>query len=238
MPPKDDHWRRTAAVFHERADEYDSWYEDSLLFEIELAALNAARGHLRPPSVEVGCGPGRFTAALGIDMGIDPAFSPLVKARQRGVVPIRARGEELPLKDKSMGSLFLILTLCFIDHPRIVLRECHRVLKPGARLLVGLIPASSSWGKSLTAKGQAGHPYYRFARLLTIQTVTDLLAHEGFDIVGGWSSLYQRPESLKNQEKPRRGLDERSGFSVIVAEKQTAKVSPLSTMNSQDNTDP
>ena len=32
-------WRQAARVFQERAAEYDNWYEDSLLFATELAAL-------------------------------------------------------------------------------------------------------------------------------------------------------------------------------------------------------
>ena len=35
--------RQSAAVFEERAAEYDRWFENSLLYEVELAALRDIR---------------------------------------------------------------------------------------------------------------------------------------------------------------------------------------------------
>ena len=44
-----DNWRQAARVFQERADEYDSWYEDSLLFTTELSALQQIATPLPDP---------------------------------------------------------------------------------------------------------------------------------------------------------------------------------------------
>ena len=52
-------------VFQERADEYDSWYENSLLFATELAAIQQITTPLAKPRLELGVGPGRFAAQVG-----------------------------------------------------------------------------------------------------------------------------------------------------------------------------
>lgn len=216
-PEEKKHWQQTAALFDERAEEYDRWYEDSLVFAVELAALRSIRTRLPGPRLEIGTGPGRFAAALGVETGIDPAMAPLLKARSRGITGIRAIGEQIPLVSGSMGSLYLILTLCFLARPDAVLGECRRVLRPDGRLILGVIPAGSSWGRLLAAKGAQGHPYYRFARFLSLARVTTLLTENRFSVMESRSTLFQSPDSLKEMEKSKPGLDEQAGFCVLVA---------------------
>ncbi|MCG2824383.1 MAG: hypothetical protein L6364_11985, partial [Desulfobulbaceae bacterium] len=62
--------RQAAGVFDERAEEYDAWFEGSLLFAIERAALQELTTPLASPKLEVGVGPGRFAEALGVEFGI------------------------------------------------------------------------------------------------------------------------------------------------------------------------
>ena len=53
-------WHQAAQVFDERAEEYDAWFEGSLLFAIERAALKELTTPLASPKLEVGVGPGRL----------------------------------------------------------------------------------------------------------------------------------------------------------------------------------
>lgn len=78
-------WRKAAQVFDERAAEYDAWFDESLLFAIELAALQELATPLLGPKLEIGVGPGRFAEALGVEFGVDPALAPLALAKKRGV---------------------------------------------------------------------------------------------------------------------------------------------------------
>ncbi|HSR36532.1 MAG TPA: hypothetical protein VLL73_05055, partial [Desulfurivibrionaceae bacterium] len=55
-----DGWRQRAAVFDERAAEYDQWFEGSQLFAIELGALSSLATPFAQPRLEIGVGPGRF----------------------------------------------------------------------------------------------------------------------------------------------------------------------------------
>ncbi len=216
MQPPEGRWRQTARVFHERADEYDSWYENSLLFGIELAALESIVSRLPRPRLELGVGPGRFAAALGISLGIDPALAPLVKAGQRGVAGIAAIGEQLPVRDSSLGTIFLLFTFCFLNDPESVLRECSRVLRQNGRLVVGLVPARSPWGALLRKKGRTGNPYYRHARFHTVAELLEMATKTGFVLVESRSTLFQPPNRLRAPEPPVAGHDEQAGFCVLV----------------------
>lgn len=213
-------WREIARTFNDRAEEYDRWFTDSLLFDIELAALLAIKAELPRPRLEIGVGPGRFAVALDVGFGIDPAAAPLQLAGSRGIMVIRAIGEQLPLRPAAVGTIFLLFSFCFLADPAVVLRECSRVLKPGGRLVLGIIPQGSSWGIRLGKQGRAGHPYYRHARFRTIAETAALLAAHGFSLLESWSTLFQEPERLINLERPQTGPDEQAGFCVLVASRQ------------------
>ncbi|HFQ88607.1 MAG TPA: class I SAM-dependent methyltransferase [Desulfobulbus sp.] len=210
-------WRQVARVYQERARQYDAWYEDSLLFAIELEALLAIGEELPRPRLEIGAGPGRFGARLGVDVALDPAPAALQLARQRGMMAVVGIGEELPIRSRQIGTVFLLFTLCFLADPRQVFRECARVLGPGGRLVTGLVPGLSAWGELLTRKKHQGNPYYRYAEFRTIARWTEMLAECGLEVTDARSTLFQAPEKLQRHEKPRHGTDERAGFCVLVA---------------------
>ncbi len=215
MPAAD--WRQVARIYQERAKEYDAWYEDSLLFAIELAPLLEVEADLPGPRLEIGAGPGRFAARLGVDVALDPAPAALQLARQRGMMVVVGIGEELPVRTHHIGTVFLLFTLCFLANPRQVFRECVRVLKPGGRLVIGLVPGLSAWGALLTRKKHQGNPYYRYAEFRTIARWQEMLAECGLEVTDARSTLFQAPDNLQRHEKPRPGTDERAGFCVLVA---------------------
>ncbi len=213
-------WRKTALVFHERAAEYDGWFEGNPVFEIELAALNKISIVLRKPKFEIGVGSGRFAQALDITLGIDPARAALDFAARRGVATCQGIGEALPVKNKSLGSIFMLFSLCFLRNPRQTLAECHRALQDKGCLVLGMVPASSAWGKALTVKKAKKHPFYRNASFYKVETVEKWLAEAGFKIIEIKSSLLQPPTGLTKMEQPREGRHGDAGFMVMVAGKK------------------
>ncbi len=210
-------WQRVARVYQERAREYDAWYDHSLLFAIELESLLEIEPGLDGPRLEIGSGPGRFGARLGVSVALDPAPAALQLARRRGMMVIAGIGEELPIRSQSIGTIFLLFTLCFLRNPRQVFRECVRALRPGGRLVLGLVPALSPWGKMLRQKKRQGNPFYRYAELKTIAGWREILAQCGLEVIDARSTLFQPPELLRRHERPRNGADERAGFCVLVA---------------------
>lgn len=213
-------WHKVAAVFHERAAEYDQWYEESLPFQIELKALQELGTVLSSPQLEVGAGPGRFAAALQVGFGIDPAFAPLKIAAGRGVLPCQAVGEALPVKPGRIKTIFLLFTLCFLESPEKVLAECRRALPAGGHIVLGIINGASSWGQMLLDKKKQGHAFYKHARLHGRDVVLAWLAGGGFSVVESRSALFQRPSEVRVLETSQTGLLAEAGFWVIVAQKK------------------
>jgi ubiquinone/menaquinone biosynthesis C-methylase UbiE len=221
--PKIAHWQHSSQVFEEHAAEYDSWFEDSLLFAIEKAAIQSLDITFSQPALEVGVGPGRFAQALQIPFGIDPARTPLSLAQKRGVAGCQAIAEKLPFATSSLGAIFLLFTLCFLKSPSHFLAECRRVLQPDAPLIIGFVPAESPWGRNLRQKKENRHPFYQAARFSTIAQVQRLLTKQGFHIFKSASTLYQTPEQLAGFEPAKAGLDEQAGFVVVAARQQMSR---------------
>lgn len=215
-------WRQAAHIFDERAQEYDQWFDNSLLFAIELATLRGLSTVLVSPRLEIGVGPGRFAQALGVEYGIDPALAPLQLAQGRGVRGCRAVGEALPFSDGVMGTVLLLFTLCFVESPQATLAESKRVLGVGGHLVVGHIVGRSPWGKMLATKKKEGHPFYRHARFYDPGQVEGWLANAGFTVVEQRSGLLQPPDALREVEASVNGFVEGAGFVVMVARRARA----------------
>ncbi len=215
-----DSWRQAARIFQERAAEYDSWYEDSLLFATELSALQQIAMSLPEPKVEIGAGPGRFAEQLGVTTGIDPAPAALQRALKRGIIGIAAIGEQLPISSEKTGTLFMLFTLCFLVDPVRVLNECSRVLKKDGRLVIGQVPALSAWGQQLEKKKKNGNPYYRHAHFYTIADTLTMLKQANFTLLESHSTLLQPPGSIERVETAQPGINEQAGFCVLVAGKE------------------
>ncbi len=214
-------WRISSQPFNELAEEYDTWFENNPLFDLELKALCAIREKLPRPSLEIGVGPGRFARALEIDYGIDPAISTLQLAAGRSIMGIHAVGENIPFLAASMGSVYLLFTLCFLKDSGRVLKECSRVITSQGRLIIGMVPRFSAWGKQLSEKGENGHPFYRHARLRTIAETKEMLSRNGFAVIESWSTLLQSPDKPgADGETPRFGMNEDAGFCVLVTCKE------------------
>ncbi len=212
-------WQEVSRVFDERAQEYDSWFDDSLLFAIELAALQELATPLAEPRLEVGVGPGRFADELGVAVGIDPARQPLLLAAQRIAGVCQGVGEELPLRPAGTGTIFIIFTLCFTRQPARVVAQAAQALRPGGHLVLGVVPGSGPWGAALLAKKKAGHPFYQYASFYELKEVEAWLLAAGLQVVEERSTLYQSPEALVGFESSRPGRQRDAGFVVLVARK-------------------
>jgi len=207
--------------FDTLASAYDAWFEEEgkLVFDIEVRAFQEVLHTLPKPWLEVGVGSGRFAQALGIETGIDPSVKLLEMAEKRGITGFLARGEEKFFDAETFGTVFLIVTLCFVDSPLAVLQEAHRILKAGGKIVLGVVLRESPWGQFYSAKKEAGHRFYKLATFYSYQEVSELLKRSGFTIGKVVSTLFQKPKEVTEMESAREDFYPDAGFTIVVAGK-------------------
>ena len=210
--------------FDDLALEYDAWFEKEgkPIFAIEVAAFRELLPSLPKPWLEIGVGSGRFAQALGIGTGVDPSIKLVEMARRRGVTAFPGQGEQELFDAESFGTVFLIVTLCFLDSPLEVLKEAKRILMPGGKLVLGLVLRESPWGRFYQAKKEQGHRFYNFATFYTYDELLKLLQQVDFSIEKVASTLFQQPGKVEHVEEPKEGYFPDAGFTIIVAGKRGA----------------
>jgi SAM-dependent methyltransferase len=211
-------------VFNSLASHYDAWFEKEgrLIFASEVEALRKVLPLLPKPWIEVGVGSGRFAQALGADIGLDPSSKLLEMARYRGVSVLLGRSEGMPFKNGVFGTIFIIVTLCFVDSPRKTLGEAARLLRNGGKVVLGMVLRDSPWGQLYQTKKETGHRFYKYARFYDYDEIEMFLRQTDFSIEKVISTLFQRPGGVNHIELPRQGFSADAGFTVILAGKTTA----------------
>ncbi len=212
------------AVFDREAARYDAWFESErgrALFESEVHCLRQVSAGLPRPWLDVGVGTGRFAQALGIDMGVDPAPSALRYADKRDVKVLPSLGEALPFGDGEFGAVFIIVTLCFADDPAALLREARRVVSKEGSVVLGIVPAESSWGRFYRERAAVGHLFYSQARFFTLAELAQLARGAGLRPERSASTLFQEPgRSQYEVEPPREDEDGSAGFVAMLCRRE------------------
>lgn len=208
--------------FDDLATDYDAWFdrEGKLIFFIEAQAFRSLLPSLPKPWLEIGVGSGRFAQALGIETGIDPSIDLVKMARMRGLNAFLGRGEEELFDEESFGTVFLIVTLCFLDSPLEVLKEANHILMPDGKIVLGLVLKESPWGQFYWQKKAARHHFYRYANFYSYDEVVKLLARAGFVTKRTISTLFQKPDGVQEVEEPKEGYFPNAGFTIILAAKK------------------
>jgi len=209
------------SVFDDLAHEYDAWFEKEgrTIFAIEVRAFKRLLPALPKPWLEIGVGSGRFAQALGIETGIDPSIKLIEIARRRVINAFLGRGEQELFDEESFGTVFLIVTLCFLSSPLEVLKEANRILMPGGKIVLGLVLEESPWGQFYQRKKADRHRFYKYATFYRCEEVVRLLVQAGFVTEKIVSTLFQKPGEGHRVEAPRDGYFSDAGFTVIVAGK-------------------
>jgi SAM-dependent methyltransferase len=212
-------------VFNSLASDYDTWFDEEgrLIFASEVEALKQVLPLLPKPWIEIGVGSGRFAQALGIDIGLDPSRKLLEMARNRGISVFLGRGEEMPFQSGVFGTLFFVVTLCFVDSPRRTLGEAARLLKSGGKVVLGMVLKESPWGQLYQTRKNTGHRFYKYARFYNYGEVDMFLKQAGLFIERVLSTLFQNPGQVDHVEEPQQGFSQKAGFTVILAGKGLTK---------------
>jgi len=206
-------------VFDVFAKKYDAWYDKPFgksAFNLEKACIESLCKNLKSPFLEVGVGTGRFAQALKIDYGIDVSSGVLKFAKEREIVAIRGKGENLPFVDSFFGTVFIIVTLCFVEEPFKVLKEASGVLKEDGAVILGLILKESPWASFYKEKGEAGNIFYRIAKFYSFEELKAMVEKAGLKIAEISSTMFQAPAEIPlHFETPKTGYCEEAGFLAV-----------------------
>jgi ubiquinone/menaquinone biosynthesis C-methylase UbiE len=150
--------------FDELAETYEGWFTTRLgAFvarrekELILRLLQSGPGEV---ILEVGSGTGYFlreAARPGARcIGVEPSAEMLAVAMSRPLVNVDyviGCGESLPFKDASCDGLLYMTTLEFVQDVDAALREATRVVRPGGRLVFGVLNADGPWARARKREG-------------------------------------------------------------------------------------
>ncbi|MFH0846709.1 MAG: class I SAM-dependent methyltransferase [Chloroflexota bacterium] len=135
--------------------------------------------------LDLGCGRGQVTARLsrsGLNcIGIDPSLKFLTQAKSFAPV-VLATGDNLPFIKSCFDIVILKEVIHHLSHPREVLAEARRCLKPGGFLWV-LEPVEDD---PILRFGRNLHPYWQGVKVETrlySQDLIRLIRDSGFSII-------------------------------------------------------
>ena len=201
------------APFNSHHGRYEAWFtRHCAVYRSELMAIRAMLPW-QGLGLEIGIGTGRFAAPLGVQIGIDPSKAMLIYAVKRGISGVQGIAEALPFKDRVFDYGLIVTTICFVDDVKATLNEAHRVLRPGACLVIGFIDRDSKLGKHYLAN-QAQNVFYREATFYSAPEVEKLLIDTGFANQVWGQTLTKRLDENHEIEAFRKGRGQ--GSFVVV----------------------
>ena len=197
------------ALFDSRADTYDSWYMTPLGAyedELENALVFKHVGVVRGKTVlDVGCGTGLYSIRLsegGADVTAVDISSKMIeiarhKAQDRGqyIWYDQADMAKLPYENRTFDMVVSITALEFATDPLPVLMEMARVLRPGGKLVVGVLNNDSPWADARREHAKREESIYGTAHFFSSSDLRLLFHRTGtFGALTMESCIYTFPD--------------------------------------------
>ncbi|MEW8958886.1 MAG: class I SAM-dependent methyltransferase [Moorella sp. (in: firmicutes)] len=193
-------------IFDHKANDYDDWYKRPLGALVDRVEKEPVYAYLEPHAgehiLDVGCGTGNFSlelARLGVKVtGIDISEPMLATARRKAAAAgleiefLHADAMNLPFADNTFDKIVSVTALEFAPDLKAALAEGYRVLKPGGRMVIGLIGGNSLWSRHYEARAtREPDSLFRYAKFYTLP---ELLAAMPGKNVKGKAVLFFGPD--------------------------------------------
>ncbi|KAA0238586.1 MAG: class I SAM-dependent methyltransferase [Chloroflexi bacterium CFX7] len=163
-------------VWEPLAAGYEGWFgtaQGAFVASQQLAALDRALAGATPgEAVEIGAGTGFIARALAGRGWRVEAIEPCAAMRAEGeartgelaIAWREGSAEALPFPPGSFDLALFFAVLEFVDDPAWALGEALRVLRPGGRLVAGILDARSPWAALYRHLADRGEPPWTAAR--------------------------------------------------------------------------
>ena len=225
-----------AEIFDTVAHEYDAWYTTDLGSVVHEVEKDIIFDLLKPEPgqrvLDFGCGTGHYSielAAKGLRVtGLDISEEMLAYAREKAgrldldVKFLVGDATDLPFEDGTFDLAVSVTALEFFPDPTKALREAFRAIKPGGRMVVGVIAGKSAWSEKYLRSAE-GDPdsIFRHANFYTAEELLALLPGARGETRNGlyFSSDYetfQREKALEMEREGRELGKEGAGFAAAV----------------------
>ncbi|HEX6337596.1 MAG TPA: class I SAM-dependent methyltransferase [Jiangellaceae bacterium] len=149
------------AWFDAHASDYDAWYDSELGRYADSVEKGLIEELAEPVpgerALDIGCGTGNHSIWLAskglIVTGLDesPAMLAVAAAKTSGsglaVDWVHGDAAALPFTGERFDLVVSVATMEFVEARGKVLRDAMRLLRPGGRLVLGLLTRDSPWGE-------------------------------------------------------------------------------------------
>ena len=188
-------------------DAYDAWYEtplgavsDRLEKELVFSMACVKKGE---KALDAGCGTGIYSIELtkrgALTTGVDSSGGMLDRAKSKAVKDghnidfVCADALTLPFPDNYFDLVLSIGMLCYTEEREKALLEMRRVLKPGGRIIIGVLNKWSPWALFRRTKGLFKETIYNKAEFIAPPYLELSLGRAGFEVKKLKTCLYFFP---------------------------------------------
>ena len=203
--------------FEKHSDQYEDWFvKNRYAYEAELKAV---RRHIpvHAHGIEIGVGSGLFSEPLGIHVGLEPSKKMRQLAVKRGINVIEGIAENNPITDEFYDFVLMVTTICFVDDVDLSIEEAKRIIKPGGKLIIGLIDKNSPVGR-IYRKHQKENVFYQQANFYSAHEIIEKMGNAGFSNFYTTQTIFTGLDEINKTETFEEGYGKGS-FVVISAVK-------------------
>lgn len=196
---------------------YEQWFiKNEYAYKSELLAIKSQLPKSKN-GVEIGIGSGKFSAPLGIKLGVEPSSKMRMLSKRKKIDLIDSISENLPFKNSAFDFVLMVTTICFVDDIEIAFQEVFRILKQEGIFIVGFIDRDSKIGKYYEQHKKSS-VFYSIADFYSVNKVLSFLKKVNFKYFDISQTIFHPLSAINKIEQVKKGYGKGS-FVVIKAKK-------------------